>query len=335
MRPRATPSPRLLRAIASLQTTVQRDEGGRGIGTLCRPGQLLAAALHLLRADRGVHVLTGFPCLRERTPPTETDGPAGAVAVARALCALGLPVWMPIEMHSEVLLRRCVGAACDGAEAPEVVAFPASDHWGAHEDARLASLREAACTAVAIERAGPSSDGVCWTMRCLPMGGHLMAAQLNSLLAAGSGLRTIGVGDGGNELGMGSLHADVCRAIPHGATIACVVPSDAPLVASVSNWGGYALCCAIALLAFNARLPLAGAAVGAAPSAEEYLDRLVPEARRAEATIRAANEAGAVDGTTGEGDGSVDGLPLAKQLAVLAELRQITLAAMADVSTDV
>ena len=50
---------------------------------------------------------------------------------------------------------------------------------------------------------------------------------------------------------MGSLFGDVCAAIPKGEEIGCVRPADAVLVASVSNWGGYALCCALSLLAWD------------------------------------------------------------------------------------
>ena len=46
------------------------------------------------------------------------------------------------------------------------------------------------------------------------------------------------IGDGGNELGMGSLREEIYAHIPNGETIGCVVRSDAPIVASISNWGG-------------------------------------------------------------------------------------------------
>ena len=50
--------------------------------------------------------------------------------------------------------------------------------------------------------------------------------------------RTIGIGDGGNEVGMGKIYDRVTSsAIPNAKEIACVVPSDHIIVASVSNWG--------------------------------------------------------------------------------------------------
>ena len=81
--------------------------------------------------------------------------------------------------------------------------------------------------------------------------GPSLLGRLNAVAQPGGGVATVGIGDGGNELGMGSLHADIVRTINLGEQIGCVVPSDAPLVASVSNWGGYALSCAVAALAWR------------------------------------------------------------------------------------
>jgi hypothetical protein len=55
-------------------------------------------------------------------------------------------------------------------------------------------------------------------------------------------ITSIGIGDGGNEVGMGKILALVeSSQIPNAAQIACVIPTDHLHVASVSNWGGYAL----------------------------------------------------------------------------------------------
>src|SRR5205807_1527308 len=63
------------------------------------------------------------------------------------------------------------------------------------------------------------------------------------------GLPTIGVGDGGNEIGMGKIPWDVIRRnVPNGGLIACRVPTDYLIVAGVSNWGAYALAAGVALL---------------------------------------------------------------------------------------
>ena len=334
--PAAMPTrPRTLRAIQALQARIQRDEGGRGIAALTRPNQLLAAAQALAQVPpedegrRGVAVLTGFPCLRERSPPVESDGPPGAVALAFTLLALGRqPVTMLIEDHSSHVLRACADAA--GAPAAEVGAFPTRDRWSAGDDARLDAIHAGVCSVVSIERAGDAADGACYTMRGFEMGPSLIG-PINTLAQPGRGVPTVGIGDGGNELGMGSLIADIARNIPLGDKIGCVVPADAPLVASVSNWGGYALSCAMAVLTWDDAVRAGGAAAG---SPEGFLRRLVPDREMARRALLACSEAGALDGITQEGDGSCDGMPLEVHLEVLDELREIALEAMIEVDVE-
>ena len=58
----------------------------------------------------------------------------------------------------------------------------------------------------------------------------------------------IGIGDGGNELGMGKVLDRIVKDVPHGETIACVTAADYLITAGVSNWGGYALAVALYLI---------------------------------------------------------------------------------------
>ena len=347
----------MARGIEQLQLIVQRDEGRRGISPLTQPGQLLAVATELLDAatatgsTNGVIILTGFPCMRDRTPPTETDGPPGAAALARSLHALGMRVRLPIEEHSAVVLDQCIEATMGGMvdahdDAPLVLSFPAAADWDAADDARLTTLRASSSAVLCIERAGQSADGVCRTMRGFPMGRTLVAHQLNSLLElpvdGSPPLRSMAIGDGGNELGLGGLHPLICEHVPNGAVIGCVVPAHAVLVASVSNWGAYALCHALALLAWDRSQQIRSGANGTSSasstndtgctrlSAAAYLDVVAPDSAAVRHAILAANAAGAVDGITAQAGGAVDGMPLEKQCAVVEELRAVCLEHMVD-----
>ena len=350
-------NPRVARGIEQLQLIVQRDEGRRGISPLTQPGQLLAVATELLDAatatgsTNGVIILTGFPCMRDRTPPTETDGPPGAAALARSLHALGMRVRLPIEEHSAAVLDQCIEATMGGMvdahdNAPLVLSFPAAADWDAADDARLTTLRASSSAVLCIERAGQSADGVCRTMRGFPMGRTLVAHQLNSLLElpvdGSPPLRSMAIGDGGNELGLGGLHPLICEHVPNGAVIGCVVPAHAVLVASVSNWGAYALCHALALLAWDRSQQIRSGANGTSSasstndtgcsrlSAAAYLDVVAPDSAAVRHAILAANAAGAVDGITAQAGGAVDGMPLEKQCAVVEELRAVCLEHMVD-----
>src|SRR4051794_22561389 len=92
---------------------------------------------------------------------------------------------------------------------------------------------------VAIERCGLSADGKPRNMRGEDISAH--AAPLDRVFTAGP-WRTVAIGDGGNEVGMGTLPAHlIAREIPFGATIACVTPADHLIAAGVSHWGVYGL----------------------------------------------------------------------------------------------
>lgn len=120
-------------------------------------------------------------------------------------------------------------------------------------------------------------------------------------------VRTIGIGDGGNEIGMGSIPWQVIHAnIPNGlgARIACRVATDWTIACGVSNWGAYALATAVAWLRGR----------------PELLDEWTDERERT--VLSALVEAGTVDGVTGQPTMSVDGQPLDQHLSVWAQIRE-------------
>jgi hypothetical protein len=121
---------------------------------------------------------------------------------------------------------------------------------------------------------------------------------------------TMAFGDGGNEIGMGSIPRDrIADNITLGRTVASSTPADFNVVCGVSNWGAYALGAALAV-----RMPEHAAAIRDAESDlfESHL-------------MEVAFSAGAVDGTTSMPALTVDGLPAAahsqkkRQLFELAE----------------
>jgi hypothetical protein len=71
------------------------------------------------------------------------------------------------------------------------------------------------------------------------------------------GITTVGIGDGGNEIGMGNIFEDVQRILPYGrrcqcdcgAGIAPVVRTDVLVVANTSNLGAYGVAACLAMLA--------------------------------------------------------------------------------------
>jgi len=75
------------------------------------------------------------------------------------------------------------------------------------------------------------------------------AHRLFEHVANDPAITTIGIGDGGNEIGMGKIPWDTIRRnIPNGGLIACRVPVDHLIVAGVSNWGAIFAMATLALL---------------------------------------------------------------------------------------
>ncbi len=316
--------------LARLEAAVQRDEGGRGLVDLCLPpGELAAAARALHDAAPGgpILVLTGFPCLLQHTPPTETDGPPGALAIARACIGLGKRVVLLIEEANARVLEAAVAAAA--TDLPPAMlrleTFPPLPRWTAADDARLAALAHDARCVVAIERAGPSvsEGGHYYSLRGLMMD-EVVAPVERVLDLVPPSVESIGIGDGGNEVGMGKVQNRVLAStcIPNAATIACRTATTYLLAASVSNWGGYALCCALAVVAAEAEG--GGQEADKEERIRRWVERLVVTEAQDAALLEAIVAAGARDGLTGERQAWVDGMPGQQSLEMLRELRQIT-----------
>ena len=108
-------------------------------------------------------------------------------------------------------------------------------------------------------------------------------------------MKTIGIGDGGNEIGMGSIPwEDLVRRLDGDCAtrIPCRTPADWTIVAGTSNWGACALAAAVALLR-------------GCPEALRDCD-----ARRHRHVLEKMIADGpAVDGVTGQRRATVDGLP--------------------------
>jgi len=344
-------------AIALLEERVQRDEGARGIGAiLVERGELEIAARAMCASSSAV-IMTGFPCMLDYEPPTETDGPLGALCIARCLLALGKNVTLITDECNEECLLACAA----GAELNDYMAsgnltlesFPGSASFfeDAKDAQRLQVIRDSVDLIVAIERAGPSAEGLYLTMRGRDM--TAIVAPLDDLiepptadlreeaqepemvfgLSKGKGEEetkrrpvSIGIGDGGNEVGMGKVyHRIVESSIANASQIACVVPTDHLLVASVSNWGGYALSAAAALVAaVEGQTSSSSAPSGLAlQEALALIDKCLPSDELETKMCSRLVEAGARDGISGQQSNFVDGMPLETSLQVLSELREI------------
>lgn len=204
-------------------------------------GSLEKAALAILNHPRPhVGIVTGFYIEHAEPPSPETDGLGGAAHMAAALAACGIKV----TVITDAPCAKAVWAVVD--QIPEKVDLEIT---GLTEESvralrtRLETVEVPLTHLIAIERVSPGSDGKPhrehgWDMT-------RQTAPLHLLFEEAGWNRpwtTIGIGDGGNEIGMANLPKDIIdHDIPNGPLIAATVPADHLVVAGVSTWGGYAM----------------------------------------------------------------------------------------------
>jgi hypothetical protein len=330
---------------AELEQIVHLDPAGRGLASFRRDaapldaGQLRAASVHLALNAQSVGIVTGFPVMAPGGVVAETDGPPGALFLARSLAALGVDVFLISDRVALPLLDR--GVRWWQLKSVSIVEMPlgkepgSADRWA---DALLSTPRGRGLShLIAIERPSPSHTlaslaaqgaspesvsgfaaavpaehrGVCHNMRGDVIEAHTAEAhRLFEMIAERKiAVTTIGIGDGGNEIGMGRFDwQTLVEAVgsPSAARIAARMPTDYAIIAGVSNWGGYALALATARLCDAVEL------------GRDW--NVATQQTLIETMVR---ETDAVDGLTHRHEATIDGLPLEVYLQPLAAMRKL------------
>lgn len=188
------------------------------------------AAEKLLQAPKGnVLITTGFYVAGY----AETDGPIGTLAVAKALEGLGY--------HGIVITDKyCEGFFELKNISVEYVAIDADQ--SVYEEI-LEKYRPVYM--ISIERCGHNLENEYANMRGDSITGQTACIDTLFELAAEKKIPTIGVGDGGNEIGMGNVRQVILEKLELNP---CVVTVDDLIIATTSNWGAYALAAYMAKL---------------------------------------------------------------------------------------
>ncbi len=268
------------------------QEDRRGVSALrphLPPDYCTQAARLILENPGRAVITTGFYILSGGAP--ETDGPPGAIAIGRALQQTGYQVWYVTDKHALFTLE---GELQHGAR---VLEFPIADEQASQAFARklLGDIRPSVL--ISIERCGMTRDGRYLNMRGRDISQY--TARLDHLFRGPA--PSVGIGDGGNEIGMGNLYDQVRRNPPLPSDPAATQVSRL-VIASVSNWGGYGLVAALSLL-----------------KGQNLLLSVEEEA----SLIRSMVDSGAVDGFSGERTYKVDGFPLEENSRTLEALHRL------------
>ncbi|HQJ24390.1 MAG TPA: DUF4392 domain-containing protein [Bacillota bacterium] len=255
-------------------------------------------------------------------PKGETDGPLGAASIARAI-DIGLG-GKPILVGE----GRCIPPIAATVEAAGlmvsdselfnkrdhvamVMEYPLGEKKGAEFAEELMNKFNPKAI-ICIEKHGPSASGKYHSIMGIGREPDSVA-NVKFLVEKASSKKvlTIGVGDGGNEIGFGNIYDDVKRIqkfgpkcqCPCGAGIGTVTKADVLVAAAVSNWGAYGIS---AMLAFMLKKP-------------RLLQDIDMEYRMLEASIRA----GAMDGLYTDMSMYVDGTSFETQKSIVTMLKEI------------
>jgi len=258
---------------------INTDIGNRGITRLYLEYRsqnfnfLKNAAEILLKNYERTLIVTGFPI-----PPAmvaETDGPPGAVAIYRAIESLGGRAEILTYPEVEKALRPF---GIQTIKEPQIGDY---------------SL------VIAVETPGKTSNGKYYSMSGLEITRETFDWTVEE--ARKLGIPTIGIGDGGNEAGMGKIHELVKKYIPHGERIGSVVETDELVLSAVSNWGAYGLVAEASLISNTPLL--------------EIWDE--------ENIVKALIGEGVIDGVSKKLEPSVDGIPREVHSTILKLLREL------------
>jgi hypothetical protein len=333
-----------------IRDLIQEDVGQRGLRTDPASNLITACPTDFSAACRSIAespspaiaVVTGFYIPHAQPPCGETDGPLGALFLARALTPLGAKVHFATDPFCTRALEAGL-SACGLADIVPIITLPSTqesgilssgDYTGRFLDqvsARVGSLTHL----IALERAGPShtpasvqsqagsTPADCQrflaevpslhydryhTMSGRDITAHMSPAHwLFEEVPKRLPIKTIGIGDGGNEVGMGKILWEIIRRnIPGGGLVACRVPTDYLIVCGVSNWGAYGLAAGVRYLKGS-------------PAAVELF-----ASERERELLRIMVEKGPlVDGVSGQPSVTVDGLSFERYTEPLRRLASI------------
>lgn len=289
------------------------------------------ALIENIRPGDTVFFLTGLLVRSAFTADiAESDGPIGIAVLAHTMQeALGItPILIADDTMQKPLeqVMRAGGfsrvppekaaAACAPSKRPTrafaIVTMPSVKEEAEREAVRLLTEYQPSAV-ISCERGGPNEFGVTHNSQGKDISfGH---CRSDLLFKAGyemeGGPVTIGIGDGGNEVGMGNIRESLLQWLPHGDKCECgcgggIIPEtkcDVLIASTVSNWGASALASAIVLMSRK--------------------EKAVSDTGYHKKIIEATAAAGFIDSPTGEAVPRIDGMDMALHLAVAEELDQI------------
>lgn len=224
-----------------------------------------------------VLICTGFYCHGNG----ETDGPLGAYFLYKALEKLGFSPCIVSDKYTLPLfdfdsqIQRLLYT--NESNSKEILS-----HYNP-------------VSLISIERCGRTKDGNYYNMAKKNIAD--VTPKIDSLFwEVSSNCLTIGIGDGGNEIGMGNLYDVIAEKLD---IMPSIIKTNHLIIGTVSNWGTYGLLTELSKLSNI---------------------NLLPEFSEVEYVLKTICSLGATDGIKGKGFLSVDGFELKYDREILSKL---------------
>ncbi|RLE70004.1 MAG: hypothetical protein DRJ37_07180 [Thermoprotei archaeon] len=215
----------------------------------------LKLLLESTRENSTVFIATGF--IVPEALAQETDGPPGAAALARTLdLTLKARPILLTEPSSIEIVSAAVRAAGLNPVSPDklqqvkhsisLIPFPVVKEEAKIKAGELIDQFNPSAI-IFVEKAGANEAGEYHSMKGLNI--SPLHSKIEYLLDVASEAVTIGIGDGGNEVGMGNIINTVKKHVAYGETCCCPCKKgiaaaskvDALITGSISNIASYAL----------------------------------------------------------------------------------------------
>jgi len=245
-----------------------------------------SAEMILENIDKGkIIISTGF---FEIIPKTiETDGPPGAFSIGNAITKLGGEVIYLIESHTKDFI---------GKEQKTIV-FPNTTKEESVGFAKKIIKDYKPSALISIERCGITENDRYLNISRQDISNY--NAYIDVLFDLHN--NTIGIGDGGNEIGMGNLYEHLSSSDKY-IDEPTISKTKHLIITTVSNWGGWGLVAALSLLADK---------------------NLLETSQEATDIMQEQLNLGAVDGANFKSELSVDGFDWETNQNILLKLHKI------------
>jgi hypothetical protein len=278
-----------------IESIFRENLSSRYMGGIHLP-HMFKGAVDSLIVGTHIVIVTGF--VVKAAEAGETDGPPGALILAKTFEKMGKKVTLITDPISSEILKA--GIEVLGVVAPLIVATnPMVEGL-----VETLLVKEKVSHLIAIERPSRAGDGHFYSMRGEVISEYVTNTDILFHQAQDLGIITVGIGDGGNEVGMANIKEYVSKEIPLGDQICATTSVDYLLIGGVSNWVAYGLSAALSIAK----------------------ETLFMHSRLEEINVlKKMVSAGAVDGMDQRPILKVDGIELENNLAVFDRIRNIAI----------